>query len=872
MASHFKWYPGSDDVTVPFNARFSFPSQANKSIKMTPRINPKTGANYSPGQQMRIELPAQGYMNAGNSCLEFDVTLAGWETSSGEITRFQNNIQSLFSRVRILYGSTPLEDIINYNVIIRALTEWTGTNQNGLTDQQSLGDGVGGYVVGSDSAGKAGLCSVRQTSIQGVTSVLNSTAYPAGTSFNVAGLGGAVPNNQSWLSGVNLATGTKCTRRYQVHLGTGLFTQEKLIPLKFMASAFAIEITFAPAEECIFSLPGASTGTPPTYAIGNVNFLPEILEFDASYDAVFLEGLRNGGIPILFASWHTYIFNTAASSNVNLLVQERSRSVKALFCVQRRSPIQMSTDSHATFFDTAAPDVSGTTMQSYQYRIGGRYYPPSPVQLSNTMGGKITNGGAEAYAELEKALNIVGDYRLSTSCNSSRWALPPASTVLSVGGVTATASYFHEYDYCSTQTGFTAVGVPVRTGVTRAAVGELGNVFAGTMASSCYASAISLETSNGMEISGLNAEEQSDISFIGNWSGGQASGFSFEVYSYYDSMIILRENNVCILCLLTCIGSRIDSMNKNVSVLIKMAFGLSDQYEYFELFLDSLDADSADGTALSTDFPLFQLGSPIPSVAAIKILEVQIPFSYYVFNERNNTFLLTDDVVANALVTIPVGNYNSGVMTTRLKAQLELASPNRVYTVVFSNSNPNTGKFTITNNAVGLATFSLIFGSDTDVGATNPRNALGFGAGANVSTLQTLVAPYAAILSGPNYLYVNCRALGPSINTQLPLGAVSLGGGSVGPQICKVPVTVQPGGVIFWTDPNPDMWFSLGNLALLSQLDLYITVGNTAQPPITEFNGGSISVKVGVLQNKMQSVSVQGASGSDRIFTKRARF
>ena len=547
MASHFKWYPGSDDVTVPFNARFSFPSQANKAIKMTPRINPKTGANYSPGQQMRIELPAQGYMNGGNSCLEFDVTLSGWQNSSGEITRFQNNIQSLFSRVRILYGSTPLEDIINYNVIIRSLTEWTGTNQNGVTDQQSLGDGVGGFAIGADRVAKAGLCNVRQTSIQGITSVANSTTYTAGASFNAGGLGGAVPNSQSWLSGVNLV-GTTCTRRYQVHLGTGLFTQEKLIPLKFMASSFAIEITFAPAEECIFSLPGESTGKPPSYAIGNVNFLPEILEFDASYDAVFLEGLRNGGIPILFASWHTYIFNTAASSNVNLLVQERSRSVKALFCVQRRSPIQMSTDSHATFFDTASPDASGTTMQSYQYRIGGRYYPPSPVQLSDTMGGKVTNGGAEAYAELEKALNIVGDYRLSTSCNSGRWAMVPASTTFTAGGAGSVASYFHEYDYSTTQTGFTAVGVPIRASVSSASIGATGNVFAGTMPSSCYVSAISLETSNGMEISGLNAEEQSDISFIGNWSGGQAPGFAFEVYSYYDSMIILRENNVCILC------------------------------------------------------------------------------------------------------------------------------------------------------------------------------------------------------------------------------------------------------------------------------------------------------------------------------------
>jgi hypothetical protein len=58
-----------------------------------------------------------------------------------------------------------------------------------------------------------------------------------------------------------------------------------------------------------------------------------------------------------------------------------------------------------------------------------------------------------------------------------------------------------------------------------------------------------LETSNGVEISGLNAEEQSDISLLMNWTLPQVTGnastpSNIEVYTYYDAMIILRENNV----------------------------------------------------------------------------------------------------------------------------------------------------------------------------------------------------------------------------------------------------------------------------------------------------------------------------------------
>lgn len=60
-------------------------------------------------------------MNPLHTTLEFDVTLTAPDAVTGSTAaaytgRFQNNIQSLFSRVRLLYGATPLEDMINYNV------------------------------------------------------------------------------------------------------------------------------------------------------------------------------------------------------------------------------------------------------------------------------------------------------------------------------------------------------------------------------------------------------------------------------------------------------------------------------------------------------------------------------------------------------------------------------------------------------------------------------------------------------------------------------------------------------------------------------------------------------------------------------------
>ncbi|MFA7327750.1 MAG: hypothetical protein WC121_13870 [Candidatus Kapaibacterium sp.] len=354
MSAHFKWYPADEEATIPWNARYSFPSQANKATKITSRIPPKNGMTFNPGNVIRVEYPAQGYINPINTTFEFDLTLTSYGTPGQAVVRMQNNVQSIFSRLRLLYGATPLEDIINYNVIVRALTEWTSTNQSGCLDQTSISEGIAGSVYGQVGDGSAsGLINGRQAYIQGI----DGTATGFGT----------VPNQQGSLVGYPQAT--TCTRRYQVNLGLGMLTQDKLIPVKFMASQLAIELTLAQESECILVVSNAgASGSLPTYQVTNFNMIPEILEFDSSYDAIFLKGLQGGGVPIKFSSWHTFIFTTGGASNINLLVQERSRSVKALFAVQRRNPSSILQDQGALLFNSA---TSGT-LQDFQFRIGGR--------------------------------------------------------------------------------------------------------------------------------------------------------------------------------------------------------------------------------------------------------------------------------------------------------------------------------------------------------------------------------------------------------------------------------------------------------------------------------------------------------------------
>lgn len=136
----------------------------------------------------------------------------------------------------------------------------------------------------------------------------------------------------------------------------------------------------------------------------------------------------------------------------------------------------------------------------------------------------------------------MGDSRLSAPLNTLTWAMNPGSFDSTIG---SSHTLLPEYDYDHLLASYKYSGAPILA--PRKAPGEDGsggNPFAGNIGSGCFAMAIDLETSNGLEISGLNAEEQSDISLIVRYSNPQAAGFVFDVFTYIDSMIVLRENNV----------------------------------------------------------------------------------------------------------------------------------------------------------------------------------------------------------------------------------------------------------------------------------------------------------------------------------------
>jgi hypothetical protein len=303
--------------------------------------------------------------------------------------------------------------------------------------------------------------------------------------------------------------------------------------------------------------------------------------------------------------------------------------------------------------------------------------------------------------------------------------------------------------------------------------------------------------------------------------------------------------------------------------------GLSDSLRYTEFEFDSLQAqNSLNNQYYTTDWPLFLLGKPLGNIAAIKVIQAEIPFSWYVFNTSNNTFYLTESTGGGAqLVTIPVGNYAvsgaTGVgtvnITAALATALNSASANTyTYTVTYQ---PLTQTLSITKT--GSGTFTLTFGTNlNDPGYTNPRLMLGFSGGTNTSTGNTLNAPSVIQLTGPNYLYINSVTLGATVKLYLPANYAS---GALlaadGPPMCKVPVNVQPGGIIYWTDPDPTKYFDVENQSNLAQVDFYCSLGDN--PAILDFNGNSFSLKLAILTNESQHNDyLGGGKQNDRVMTR----
>lgn len=271
--------------------------------------------------------------------------------------------------------------------------------------------------------------------------------------------------------------------------------------------------------------------------------------------------------------------------------------------------------------------------------------------------------------------------------------------------------------------------------------------------------------------------------------------------------------------------------------------------EYNEWVGDTINATNDDLIR-----PTFTLPDAIRSITAFKFLEIAIPFTYYTVSSTNNTFTLVGNTTST--ITIPVGNYTSSTFPAVLKTALDLPGDG-VFAVTISLT---TGKMTISSTVAFYLGFNINNADLTATGAYDPRIIMGFNNGYSSTTLTkaaSITAPNVVRFSGPDYVYVNSARLGILNRTTLHQNNLA-DSGSIA---AKIPVTVNPGGLITWVDPDP-LHYYYAHSATIDHIDLWLTLGTSPVP--LDLNGASFQVKIGFLTSTI-SLAVPSAGSTGRI-------
>jgi hypothetical protein len=347
--------------------------------------------------------------------------------------------QNLIKRLRIMYGSLVLEDILEYKSLVRIFYEagvdpgmasGTGNILEAMAETRATPQ------VPTMSINEAFQSSVVAKATVSQSASSPTLAAPGATVAQYQALCGSLPSGvyaQLAAAPAITSTGTiaaltatpysSTSGRTTVCLNllSGLLTQKKLLPLKWMASQLAIEITLSSDTDCIIAARSASVIT---YGVSNVNLVCEMLEFDSAYDAAFYGALQTQGIPIKFSSFHYHTFSLSGSYNV-VQIHERARSVKAAYGVARDTNATNYLYDSDRFFSSLyeswttstglLTDMGQGQITQFQWRVGGRYYPAQPV--------RCIYGASEALCELQKALDMLGDYTRAGGLLRKTWTI-----------------------------------------------------------------------------------------------------------------------------------------------------------------------------------------------------------------------------------------------------------------------------------------------------------------------------------------------------------------------------------------------------------------------------------------------------------------
>ena len=329
---------------------------------------------------IRVDISADALLDTQHSYLRFTTTFnaqtAGIDFAGGH---------SFIRRLRVEQSGTILEDIQNYNKLMGGIVLPCQCGSDYLKERQ-ITEGVG-------QNSRAGTVALFQT-----PQAVNLTAVGAGANDALGVRSGAAMtgNNNNILS--QIAAGGSFD--FCIPLTSGIFNNEKLIPLMLMSAPLTIEIELAPHAQACVAAAGA------TYTIDNVRYIANLVEVgqDVAQQLRMVQEMSGGVLTLAGQTYRHFSGQTTGGAESVINIPARVKSMKSIFFYSKGA----AADAVANF-DLGNGGTMG--IQEFQLKIGSVVYPPTPVQCQHRGGAAIgASGGqrAEQLMELAKAWGNVG--------------------------------------------------------------------------------------------------------------------------------------------------------------------------------------------------------------------------------------------------------------------------------------------------------------------------------------------------------------------------------------------------------------------------------------------------------------------------------
>ena len=329
---------------------------------------------------VRIDISADALLDTQHSYLRFTNTFAantvGIDFAGGH---------SFIRRLRIEQSGTILEDIQNYNKLMGGIVLPCQCGDDYLKERQ--------ITEGVNQNSRAGTVALFQQ-----PQAAQVTAAGAGVG-DVLGLrtGAALTNNNNNILSQIAAGGAF---DFCIPLTSGIFNNEKLIPLMLMSAPLTIEIELAPHATAV------TAGGAGTYQWSNIRYIANLVEVgqDVAQQLRMVQEMSGGVLTLAGQTYKHFSGTTSAGAESVINIPARVKSMKSIFFYSKG----------------AAPDAVGNYdlggggtmgLQEFQLKIGSVVYPPTPVQCQHRGGVAIgASGGqrAEQLMELAKAWGNVG--------------------------------------------------------------------------------------------------------------------------------------------------------------------------------------------------------------------------------------------------------------------------------------------------------------------------------------------------------------------------------------------------------------------------------------------------------------------------------